>query len=102
LPRPIEAAVARIIGVVTMADGQRPEIEFPCRWNYRIIGTSEDAIRALIAELVGEAEHEVAYGQASSGGTYVSLLLTVQVEDDAHRLAVYAGLTGATCVRVVL
>jgi uncharacterized protein len=83
-------------------DGRGPEIDYPCDWSYRIIGTAESAIRALVAELVGEAAHALEASRVSSRGNYVSVRLTVAVVDDEHRLAIFRGLRDADCVQMVL
>lgn len=81
---------------------QRPEIEYPTRWGYRVVGTSEDALRALVVEIVGGAEHEIHGVQPSSKGAYVSLRMSVTVVDEAHRDDVYRRLIEADVVKLVL
>jgi putative lipoic acid-binding regulatory protein len=83
-------------------DGQRPEIEYPCEWSYRVIGTAEAAIRALVAEIAGDAAHALETSNVSSQGTYVSVRLTVLVVDEDHRLAIFHSLRDAECVKMVL
>ncbi len=82
--------------------GDRPEITYPCEWGYRIIGTSEEEIRRVVREVVGEAEHTLAVSNESSGGKYVSLHLALTVTDEAHRLDVYRRIREAECVKIVL
>ena len=82
--------------------GDGPTLEFPCEWGYRVIGTSEEEMRAAIAAAVDTAHHELRRGHTSSAGRYVSLHLRVRVENDAQRLAIHAALSRAACVRLVL
>lgn len=82
--------------------GQRPEIDYPTAWGYRVIGASEEALRALVAEVVADAEHEIHAVQPSRKGAYVSLRMTVTVRDEAHRDAVYQQLMQAEVVKLVL
>lgn len=84
------------------ADDRRPEIDYPTRWSYRVVGGPEVALRALIAEVAGEAEHVVHGARPSRAGTYVSVHVTVVVEDEAHRNRVYRGLVEADIVKMVL
>lgn len=81
---------------------ERPEIEYPTSWGYRVVGRSEDALRALVAEVVGAAEHEIHGVQPSSRGSYVSLRMSVTVVDEAHRDDVYRRLIEADVVKLVL
>ena len=81
---------------------RKPDIRYPTTWGYRIVGLSEEDIRALVAEIVGEAEHELLVGNESSGGKYVSMNLRLLVESEAERLRVYEQLQGNDAVRLVL
>lgn len=83
-------------------DDQHPEIDYPCRWTYRIIGSDEARMRAAVAEIVGATEHTLVEGLQSSGGKYRSLQLDLLVVDDAQRLAVFAALGKHPDVRFVL
>ncbi len=80
----------------------KPEIAYPCRWGYRVIGTSAEAIRAAIDEVVGDSEHHVELARSSARGRFVSFHLEVLVRDEAHRVGIYQALSGFACVRVVL
>ena len=86
----------------TFAADQHPEIEYPCRWSYRIIGADETRLRAAAALVVGDAEHTLVLALQSSGGKYRSMQLDVLVRDDAHRLAVFAELGKHPDVRFVI
>ncbi|MDF1701195.1 MAG: DUF493 domain-containing protein [Planctomycetota bacterium] len=83
-------------------DGQKPEIEYPLAWGYRVVGASEEALRFLIAELLADDEHVVHDAQPSSKGTYVSVRLSVTVRDELHRDDVYRRLSEAEIVKMVL
>ena len=78
------------------------EIEYPCRWGYRIIGTSREAIRAAIDEVVGDAEHSLDLSNTSASGKYVAFRLEVLVRDEGHRLGIYEALGDFGCVKIVL
>ncbi|MDF1838705.1 MAG: DUF493 domain-containing protein [Planctomycetota bacterium] len=69
----------------------KPEIEYPCEWDYRVIGFTEELLRAAVAELVSD-EHRLVPGKESKQGKYISLCLTVQVVDESHRHALFASL----------
>ena len=81
---------------------ERPEIDYPTDWGYRVVGTSEEALRALVAEVLGDDEHVILAVQPSSKGAYVSLRMTVTVRDEAHRDRVYQQLVAAEVVKLVL
>lgn len=81
--------------------GQRPEIEYPTDWGYRVVGRSEASLRTLVTEVVGNAPHEIEGVQPSSKGAYVSLRLSVTVASEEHRDAIYAKLVDADEVKIV-
>ena len=85
-----------------MFENQRPEIEYPCHWSYRIVGTCADTIRALVVTVAGDAEHALEPSNRSSTGKYVSFKLTLFVRDEAHRHEVFHTLSADDSVRHVL
>jgi len=68
-----------------MDDWPEPEIAYPCRWGYKVVGPSEAALRAAITVIVGEREHAVTLSRVSSSGKYVSLSVEVLVHDHDER-----------------
>ena len=81
---------------------RKPEITYPCRWGYRIIGTSRKAIRAAVDEVVVDAEHTLDVSNTSATGKYVSFRLEVLVRDEPHRLGIHQVLSELGCVKIVL
>jgi len=84
------------------ADKHQPAIAYPCRWDYKIIGTDTGRIRAVIAVAVAGAEHTVADSNRSHTGKYCSVALTVAVRDEAHRNQIFMALRGHPDVIMVL
>ena len=78
------------------------EIEYPCRWEYRLIGKSEAQLRAAAAGALGEAQHELRPSKKSGAGTYVSMSLQVDVCDEAQRKHFFARLSAHADVLYVL
>ena len=81
---------------------QGPKIEYPCRWQYKIIGESRTAIRRVVEQLVQERPLSLTDSHVSNGGRYVSMNLEVTVHGDEDRLELYRLLAGDPAVRVVL
>jgi putative lipoic acid-binding regulatory protein len=86
----------------TFCETSRPDIDYPCHWEYRVIGESEADIRAAIAVVIGGREHTVAPSRASAGGRYLSFAVEVFVADEAERLSVFAALRDQVHIRYVL
>jgi hypothetical protein len=82
--------------------GCRPEIQYPCQWQYRIIGEDRAAMYQAIHTWVPASACTIFEANVSSGGRYLSLSLEVTVNDDAERLRLYQLLAGHPAIRMVL
>lgn len=81
---------------------RRPQIDYPCRWLYKLIGESRAEMRRAVERHVQERPLALSDSHVSSTGRYVSLNLEVTVESDEERLALYRLLAGEPAIRVVL
>lgn len=81
---------------------QGPKIEYPCRWQYKIIAESRTEIRRVVELYVRERPLILTDSHISSGGRYVSMNLEVMVYGDEQRLELYRLLAGDPAIRVVL
>ena len=79
----------------------KPEIDYPCAWDYRIIGRSEELLRTA-ASGIAPADHKIAPGKESKQGKYISLCLTVQVIHEEQRLNLFAALKDHADIMFVL
>ncbi|HEB49359.1 MAG TPA: DUF493 domain-containing protein [Desulfobulbus sp.] len=82
--------------------GCRPEIDYPCVWQYKVIGTDRKALCEAIALHLGDAPYSVSDSRVSSGGRYISLNLEVTVYSDFNRLRLYEVLGEHPAVKVIL
>jgi hypothetical protein len=81
---------------------RRPEIEYPCVWNYQVIGTSEARLRDAIAGAVPDREHSITLTNTSRTGKYTSLLLEIEVDSEAQRLTIFYRIAEHDDVRMVI
>jgi uncharacterized protein len=82
--------------------GCKPNIQYPCRWHYRLIGEDPVALHRAITTRVAVAACVISEANVSSGGRFCSLNLEVTVRDEAERLRLYQLLSGDPAVRMVL
>jgi uncharacterized protein len=83
-------------------DGTRKiNIDYPCLWVYKVIGSDETTMRTAIAEAI-PGGCEITTSRSSAGGKYVSLTVTVRVEDEIGRTSIYEALLKDLSVKVVL
>ena len=78
----------------------KPVITYPCEWEFRVIGTGDTHLRALIATVAGGREHSVSTGNANA--KYLALHLSLTVRDETDRNDVYQRLADDTQVKLVL
>ena len=82
--------------------GCKPEIHYPCRWQFRLIGEERVAIIQAIHATVDRANCVITEGNISSGGRYLSLSVEMTVNDEAERLQLYRRFAADPAIRVVL
>ena len=80
----------------------KPQIDYPTRWGYRIVGSDEARIRDHVEQCLAGRDHELVLSRRSSGGRYISLHLSLVVRDEADRLDINDRITSHEAVRLVL
>ena len=89
---------------------QKPLIEYPCPWGYKVIGPDEDVMRQAVKECLdvclnqnsGDRDYELGMSRASKGGKYISLSLNLTVENEKERDAIFAALSGRPEILMVI
>jgi putative lipoic acid-binding regulatory protein len=81
---------------------RKPEISYPCDWEYKVIGLDRVKLEQVIAAACAPAIPAVALSNVSSGGRYFSLNVTLRVEDEAMRLAIFKKLQDHPEVKMVI
>ena len=84
-----------------MNEQKKPMIEYPCEWQYQIIGPNEEQIRAAVAEIV-TAPFTLTATQTSKTGKYHSLRLRTTVASEEVRTSIYSALSQHPSVMVVM
>lgn len=80
----------------------KPNIDYPCLWQYRLIGEDRSAILEAIQITVDMNRCVITEGNTSSGGRYLSLNLEITVGNEAERLRLYQVFSDHPAIRVVL
>lgn len=89
-------------GVRMNLNGCKPNIDYPCLWQYRLIGEDRSAILEAIQVTVDMNRCVITEGNTSSGGRYLSLNLEITVGNEAERLRLYQVFSDHPAIRVVL
>lgn len=88
----------------------KPTIEYPAPWGYKIIGSDEQAMRTAVQECLdqslvretGDREFELGFSRESKGGKYLSLSLSLTVVSEEERDGIFTSLKKHPAVLMVM
>jgi len=80
----------------------KPDIEYPCEWGYKIIGTDKTALQACIFDIVGERAYKTKGGNTSSKGKFHSLNMTCKVASQQDRDTIFKAFSEHPDVKMVI
>jgi putative lipoic acid-binding regulatory protein len=81
---------------------QRPEIEYPCKWSFKVIGNDVDKILEAIEEASGGLKYDVTPSNISRNGNYFSLNFKVEVPSEIVRDLIYQKLGSNSNIKIIL
>ena len=81
---------------------RKPDITYPCQWEYKVIGTDEQKLRAVIMAACTPVVPTIILSNVSKKGTYFSLNATLQVDNEEMRLRIFAHLKNSPDVKIVI
>lgn len=79
----------------------KPEINYPSKWEYRIITTNENLIKDFISSLI-KKPYSLTLKNKSSKGSFVSLHLILEVENEIERNEIYKSLNSHNEIKMVI
>ncbi len=88
--------------MITFTKDDKPEITYPCEWEYKVIVDAEYDISELVRELLGEREHRVEKSNVSRGGKYRSYSIRLLVHNEEERRFLFDAFKKGERVRMVL
>ena len=84
------------------SNSKKPNIEYPCNWDYKVIGTDVDEMIKAIELITKGMDYKISPSNVSSKGNYFSLNLTVFVTSEVIRDIIFAKLESNEFVKMVL
>ncbi len=81
---------------------EKPQIDYPTQWGYKLIGKDEEALITCIKEIMGEKEHLFAVGNRSKTGKFISFNATCIVENEDERYRIFAHFESHEAVEMVI
>jgi len=81
---------------------RKPEITYPCTWEYKVIGTDAEKLRAVLLAACTPVVPTITLSNVSSKGTYFSLNASLVVEDEKTRLRIFKYLKNSPDIKIVI
>ena len=78
------------------------QMEYPCPWVYKIIGSDADEMRRAVSEIIRDRACKVSLSRSSATAKYHCLNVELPVESESHRKALYEALKAHRAVKLVL
>ena len=81
---------------------EKPEIEYPCDWEYKVIGLSEAAVRQAAVDAFAQRDYNIEFSHVSSTGKYHSYSITCSVQNEDDRNTLFGLISGAKDIMTVI
>jgi putative lipoic acid-binding regulatory protein len=83
-------------------NGRKPEIEYPTKWNYKIIGSDVDEMLAAVEESIKGLDYEVSPSNVSTNEKYFSLNISIIVPSEIVRDLIFQNLAKHPAIKIVI
>ena len=81
---------------------KKVKIDYPIKWNYKVIGYDIDLLKQAIYSIVKDYDHNINHSNSSKENNYHSMNVDVEVPDEKTRLVIYSELKEHTDIKLVL
>lgn len=81
---------------------EKPKIDYPCIWTYKLIGEDSEKITASAEEILGRRKYGLKASNVSSKGKYKSMTLKIEVEDETDRNLLYEKLKNSSSIKIII
>ena len=95
----VEKPMLKVIGE---GEERKLELEYPCSWKYKIVGSERQALEAAIHSVILERAHTLEASNRSKTGKYISLNLDLIVHNEEDRTFIFEALKAHQDVKMVL
>ena len=87
---------------MTGEDKRKIQLEYPCPWLYKIIGSDPDEMRIAVTEIIRDRTCKVSHSRSSKTDKYHCLNVELSVESESHRKSLYEALKAHPAIKLVL
>ncbi len=75
--------------MIDKRENEKPRIDYPCEWAYKVIGSGKESVHNAIASIIQDSEYQINDSNTSKTGKYLSFNVTTMVADEAYRNKIY-------------
>ena len=68
---------------------EKPEINYPTNWGFKLIGRDKEALLSCIKEAMGKKEHLCSLGNTSKTGKFTTYNASCSVESEEERNKIF-------------
>ncbi len=81
---------------------RKPEIHYPCVWQYKVIGQNQHLTKEAIIEICAPVPVEITYSHSSSSGKYHSFNAEIEIQDEEARNSIFRALKNHSAINMVI
>lgn len=81
---------------------EKLELNYPCNWIYKVIGSTELEIQKAVIEIVEGREYTLIHSHISKKGKFLSFTLEMLVHNEDDRKMLYEMLCAHKDIKMVL
>ena len=81
---------------------EKPKIDFPCEWSYKVFGTDEENLKSAISDVLKKKPYRISKATKSSKGNYISLTIKLTIMTQEELDLYYNTLSKHEDVKIVL
>jgi len=78
------------------------ELTYPCSWSYKLIGYEKQALQKAIHDVILEREHDLKHSNNSKTGKYISMNLSLIIQNEDERNFIFEALKKHQNIKMVL
>jgi len=80
----------------------KPDITYPIKWQYRLIGENEENIKFAVTEIIKNQSYSLNLSQKSAKKKYLSLILEVEVKSENERISIHRELDAQPAIKIII
>jgi len=81
---------------------EKPKINYPTSWGYKVIGTDKKALQECIKEIMGDKKHLCSLGNSSRTGKFHTYNTSCIVESEEERYKIFSCFEKHNAVKMVI